>query len=156
MNSIVITTLIKDGEKFLPLESVTRTFSEEEYMEGALIIKTGNQIFMGEDFWDIVLLMWALILPGFLKMLSTGTEMKICFPDQPIDFSIQEPRTNTLKLQLDYDSEHREVLVAKNDFIRALRTAAQEFTDWLRNGAEKEGLVWPELQGYIDKLKEFE
>lgn len=114
-------------------ERCLKTIYDFEYIEGAIIIKSDDEIILDFKYWDIVDQLWTYMIDAVLKLMKGEKEVKFYFPDQPIEIQFQEISRTFLLLTV----EERNFKVKKIEFILALLENAESFFKILSKCNEK-------------------
>ncbi len=122
-----IYTLIKRDNLFIPLSEWIGPFADINYIEGAIVIEVNEEKIIDEKLWDDVNHLWPYIVNELPTFVSTH-EMKVGFPDQPIDFSVSNIKNGWVKLTVSSSSEvYANRKLPFDDFLTELISAARYY-----------------------------
>ncbi len=121
MNTTV-ETLIKKGDRFIPIGDYSGTLPDENYIEGAICCEIGGQSILGKEHWDLVDQLWVYVVEG-LVTLSRDETYECSFPDQPLHFRLV-PHSD---YYIDVTIGETSYRVDRVTFISAMKEGAERF-----------------------------
>ncbi|GAB3550006.1 hypothetical protein GCM10027444_18530 [Actinopolyspora lacussalsi] len=118
----------RDGT-FGALDETART-RRGEYVEGAIVLTVWGVEVLDTTLWDDVDYLWRY-LADMVEDLVDGKDCGTYFPDQPVELSFRNIPREHVVVSVRAGEEKRTAAAPKDALLDALRTAGNEFFDWL-------------------------
>lgn len=131
---IKISTYLKRGEEFFPLENFASSLLDEDYIEGAIELSIDGRSLLTRAEWDCIDQLWAYLVAG-LASLQAGKPFKTYFPDQPIELAFSpDARSGRVKVQVTINRNRNrvDVFTSLPVFIKELARAARFFFEQMQ------------------------
>lgn len=126
---MAVTTLLRTREgvflRLEDLESGTRLFDDEDYLDGAILLTIQGTPILTEIEWDYPHDLWCYIVDGLPEVETKGLWWTY-LPDQPIKLTIRKIES-VVEVCLDYDDVHRSARCDFAELRKALLTEASRF-----------------------------
>jgi len=123
---ITVTSLLKIGEEFVPVEQWHGPLAEPDYVDGAIELVVDGVAILDQGVWDLVDFLWEGIVEA-LEALQARDAFDMPFPDQPLDLRFRRLPRGRLRLVLDLPGVARAVECALEEFVAAVVPAAASF-----------------------------
>ena len=124
---LIVKTVLKHGQGFIPIEQWQGKLTDADYVAGALIVTLDGTVILDESLWDDINWLWPLIVNGLPDLLD-GKDVMTRFPDQPISFSVTHVDREWLRLQVccgEHDYARKKL--RKRDYLREMTRAGIDF-----------------------------
>jgi hypothetical protein len=134
---IEISTYLKHGEEFIPVEKFAGPLPDEDYIEGAIELSINGRSLLTREDWDCVDQLWAYLVDG-LASIQIGKPFKTYFPDQPIEVSFTpEVRSERVKVQVTINKNRVDASAGLSVFIMEMAREARRFFERMQGIASK-------------------
>jgi hypothetical protein len=129
---IEISTYLKRGEDFIPLEKFACPLPDEDYVEGAIELSIDGRSLLTRAEWDCIDQLWAYLVDGLVS-LQDGKPFKTYFPDQPIEMAFTpDARSGRVMVQVTINRNRVDVSTSLPVFITELARAARRFFEQMQ------------------------
>ncbi|SDI44422.1 hypothetical protein SAMN05421505_15220 [Sinosporangium album] len=121
------TFLRRPDGTFLAVGACCTAPADLDYIEGAIRICVDGVEIIGLEHWDYVDQLWCYIAEMVARLRSYGYA-ETCFPDQPINLSMQVSGVRTLVV-LKAGEGRKQVSALTTDLLKAVKYAGLSFFD---------------------------
>lgn len=104
-------------------ESWLQYVTDFDYIEGAITIFCDGVNILDFRYWDLVDQLWSYLIEGLNEILNGNKNVKFYFPDQPIEFKMQEISGELLLLTI----KEKKFVVNRQEFVVAALKEAKKF-----------------------------
>lgn len=124
---LIVKTVLKHGQGFVPIEDWQGQLADAEYVAGALIFTLDGTVILDESLWDDINWLWPLIVNGLPDLLD-GKDAVTQFPDQPISFSVTHVDREWLRLHVFSEGhDYARKKLRKRDYLGEMTRAGIDF-----------------------------
>ena len=139
-----IRSLIKTGNRFVPIEDVDGPVADVDYLEGAIVWKIGSVELLSESEWDLVDQLWAYIIDGTIQLLEKG-RFETYFPDQPLRLAFMRQGDNEVEVVIG----DRKRTVDREALIKSFADGGKRFFARMQDLVPKRNATW---KRYLDRI----
>jgi hypothetical protein len=150
---IIVDTLIKIGDTFVPLSKWGGRPHDPEYIEGAIVIRDGKSELLNEEYWDDINYLWPYIANGFQKLVD-GEDFVTGFPDQPMKLEIKRGSSGMMDLRVFSGGRTLSSLrTPARPFMLALVKAARAFFSTMNTVAPEVDIAFDHYMSIISSAE---
>lgn len=138
---IKVETLMKQGDKFVPIDEFSNTIPDEDYIEGAIELRIDNEPLLTREQWDYIDQLWAYLVDGLCE-IEHGNSYEMRFPDQPIKLSLTPTQqSGHIKVRVESGEQEVEATTSLDAFMAEMLKAAMAFFGRIQELLPKESYL---------------